>query len=99
MDFVNDWSERTEISIASFIRWLGVSTSKFYGWRARYGKENGHNGKIPRDFWLEAWEKQAIIHFYEQHREEGYRRVAFMMLDADIVAVSPTSVWRVFRPQ
>jgi len=25
----------------------------------------------------------------------GYRRLAFMMLDADIVAVSPTSVWRV----
>jgi transposase InsO family protein len=26
---------------------------------------------------------------------EGYRRLRFMMLDADIVAVSPTSVWRV----
>ena len=25
----------------------------------------------------------------------GYRRLTFMMLDADIVAVSPTSVWRV----
>jgi transposase InsO family protein len=26
---------------------------------------------------------------------EGYRRLMFMMLDADIVAVSPSSVWRV----
>jgi hypothetical protein len=26
---------------------------------------------------------------------EGYRRLTFMMLDADIVAVSPASVWRV----
>jgi len=26
---------------------------------------------------------------------EGYRRLTFMMLDADLVAVSPTSVWRV----
>jgi putative transposase len=26
---------------------------------------------------------------------EGYRRLTFMMLDADIVAVSPTSVWQV----
>jgi hypothetical protein len=26
---------------------------------------------------------------------EGYRRLAFMMLDADIVAVRPSSVWRV----
>jgi len=26
--------------------------------------------------------------------EEGYRRLTFMMLDADIAAVSPSSVWR-----
>jgi hypothetical protein len=26
---------------------------------------------------------------------EGYRRLTFMMLDADIVAVSSSSVWRV----
>ena len=26
---------------------------------------------------------------------EGYRRLTFMMLDADVVAVSPSSVWRV----
>ena len=97
VDFVNDWSERAEMAIAHFIRWLGISTSKFYGWRARYGKENEHNGKIPRDFWLEVWEKQAIMDFYEQHREDGYRRVAFMMLDGNVVAASPTSVWRVLH--
>ena len=28
---------------------------------------------------------------------EGYRRLAFMMLDADVVAVSPSSVYRVLR--
>jgi transposase InsO family protein len=28
---------------------------------------------------------------------EGYRRLTFMMLDADVVAVSPASVWRVLK--
>ncbi len=28
---------------------------------------------------------------------EGYRRLAFMMLDSDVVAVSPSSVYRVLR--
>jgi putative transposase len=28
---------------------------------------------------------------------EGYRRLAYMMLDADIVAVSPSSVYRVLK--
>jgi hypothetical protein len=61
----------------------------------RYGKVNEHNGWVPRDFWLEEWEKQAIIGFHLKNPLEGYRRLAFMMLDGDIVAVSPSSVWRV----
>ncbi|SPF51296.1 transposase (fragment) [Candidatus Sulfopaludibacter sp. SbA4] len=75
--------------------WLDITASKFYDWRERYGKVNEHNGWVPRDFWLEDWEKQAIIGFHLKNPLEGYRRPTFMMLDADIVAVSPTSVWRV----
>jgi putative transposase len=95
VDFVNRWLEKTEILWGQFVSWLGVSASKFYGWSHRYGKVNEHNGWIPRDFWLEDWEKQAIIAFHWEYPLEGYRRLAFMMLDRDIVAVSPTSVWRV----
>ena len=95
VDFVNRWSKKTEILRGEFVSWLGVSASKFYGWSHRYGKVNEHNGWIPRDFWLEDWEKQAIIAFHWEYPLEGYRRLAFMMLDRDIVAVSPTSVWRV----
>lgn len=77
------------------VGWIGVARQKYASWRARYGRANEHNGLIPRDFWLEAWEKLAIIAFYQAHPLEGYRRVTFMMLDASIVAVSPASVYRV----
>jgi len=97
MDFVNRWTDKTEIAVGCFISWLGVRRSKFYDWRARYGKVNEHNGWIPRDFWLEGWEKEAIIRFFDEHPLEGYRRLAFMMLDANVVAASPTSVWRVLH--
>jgi hypothetical protein len=40
MDFVNRWSRETEIAGGRFIRWIGVSRSKFYDWRTRYGKVN-----------------------------------------------------------
>jgi len=72
-----------------------VTASKFYSWRERYGRANEHNGWVPRDFWLEDWEKRAIIGFHLKNPLEGYRRLTFMMLDADVVAVSPSSVWRV----
>jgi transposase InsO family protein len=83
--------------VTRFIRWLGFATSKFYHWQQRYGKANEHNAMIPRDFWLEDWEKEAIIDFHLANPQEGYRRLAFMMLDQDTVAVSPSSVYRVLR--
>ncbi|HKW89285.1 MAG TPA: hypothetical protein VJN21_11080 [Candidatus Acidoferrales bacterium] len=64
MDFVWCWADKTEIGAGRFIRRLGISDSKSYGWRERYGKVNEHNGWVPRDFWLEGWEKQAIIAFH-----------------------------------
>ena len=95
VDFIADWSDRTEIPASRFVGWLGIAKSKYHNWRARYGRANEHNGKVPRDFWLEPWEKQAIIDFHLAHPDEGYRRLTFMMLDADVVAVAPSSVWRV----
>ena len=61
VDFVNRWSEKAEIPVRQMIRWIGISPSKFNEWRTRYGKVNEHNGWIPRDTWLEEWEKQVIL--------------------------------------
>ena len=74
---------------------VGITRSKFYDWQFRYGKVNEHNTWIPCDFWLTDYEKQAIINYYLDHPLEGYRRLTYMMMDEDIVAVSPSSVYRV----
>ena len=95
VDFVNYWSKKTGICISVFISCIGIGSSKFYQWKRRYGKVNEHNALVPRDFWLEDWEKEAIIGFYQEHRGEGYRRLTYMMLNKDIVAVSPSSIYRV----
>ena len=95
VDFVRRWSEKTEMGAGRFLGWLDIRGSKFYDWRERYGRVNEHNGWVPRDFWLEPWEKQAIVDFHLKNPLEGYRRLTFMMLDQDVVAVSPSSVWRV----
>jgi len=86
---------KTEIPFKEYVSWLNISTSKYYNWQQRYGKANEHNAAVPRDFWLEQWEKEAIIEFHKNNPLEGYRRSTFMMLDQDIVAVSPSSVYRV----
>ena len=95
VDYTKAWSEKAEIPLTCFISWLEVTKSKFYNWIERYGKVNEHNAPIPRDFWLEDWERQEIIRFSLENPLEGYRRLTFMMLDRDIVAVSPATCWRV----
>ena len=97
MDFVSNWSEKTELPAKSFIGWLGVARGKFYSWKKRYGMANEHNGKIPRDHWIEDWERQAILDFHDKNPLEGYRRLTFMMLDEDLVCVSPSTAYRVLR--
>lgn len=81
--------------MSRLVGWLGLSRSKFYDWRSRYGRANEHNALVPRDFWLEDCERAAIVAYARAHPLDGYRRLAFMMLDEDVAAVSPSSVYRV----
>ena len=95
VDYTKAWSNKAEIPMKCFMSWLVVSKSKFYNWVERYGKANEHNAQIPRDFWLACWEREAIIKFAIDNPLEGYRRLTFMMLDQNVVAVSPSSTWRI----
>lgn len=52
---------------------------------------------VPRDHWLEDHERQSILDFQQKHPLEGYRRLAYMMMDADVVATSPATVYRVLK--
>jgi len=92
---VRYYSDKTEIAAADFIRGIGIARSKYYDWKKRYGKVNEHNAWIPRDFWLTDSERQAIINYHDDNPLEGYRRLCYMMIDDDIAAVSPSSVYRV----
>lgn len=98
IDFIHQWSgERTGLRSLQIVGWVGIARSKFYDWRARYGKVNEHNAWIPRDHWIEAWEREKIEKFHQEFSLEGYRRLTFMMLDRDIVAVSPSTTYRVLK--
>ena len=44
VDFVRRWPEKAKIGVGRFIPWLGVTASKFYDWRQRYGCVNEHDG-------------------------------------------------------
>ena len=95
VDDVRYWNGRTDIPARRIVAWAGLGSSKFYDWKKRYGKVNEHNGLVPRDCWLEEWEKKAIVEFHHQYPLEGCRRLTLF----DDYRPRPTSSLIGRRPQ
>lgn len=97
-------SLRSEIPVKKLLPYIGLCRVKFYKWVKRAGVANRHNGKIPKTHWLTPDEIKAIEDFATEHYsqntyflKDGYRRVAYNMLDLNIAAVHPSSVYRILK--
>jgi putative transposase len=97
VDYVRRWSARTELSAERLVQWIGLGMSKYYNWKQRYGQVTEHHRLVPRDHWLQAWEREAIVAFHAEHPLDGYRRLTYMLMDSDRVAASPATVYRVLK--
>ena len=97
VQYVEAMTARSTVSMRQLVRWLGVTRSKFYTWGVRSGVPNRHNGGIPRGHWILPHERDAIIAYCRLQTGLGYRRLTYMMLDADVAAVSPATTYRVLK--
>jgi putative transposase len=97
-------SLRSGIPVKKLLPYIGLCRVKYYKWVKRAGKPNSHNGKIPKLHWLTPEEVKAIEEYAREHYAEsdyflkdGYRRITYKMLDLNIVAVHPSSVYRILK--
>lgn len=74
-------TERTEVPANLLVQWIGLAQSKYFSWRARNGKANEHKAWVPRDHWLDSWEKGSIVKYATEHPLDGYRRLTFTLSD------------------
>jgi putative transposase len=103
-DHVTYISFRSGIPVIKLLPIIGLKKVKFYRWLKRTGSPNRHNGQIPRTHWLLPDEIKTIESFAREHYssndyflKDGYRRIAYKMLDLNIVAASPSSVYRILK--
>ena len=97
LDFIDYWKDSCDLPESWLLERIELTRSRIHDWRIRAGTPNRHNGHIPRENWLTAEEMDAIITFYSEHREDGYRRCSYMMIDRDIACSSPATVYRVLK--
>lgn len=76
---------------------IGIRKSKYYDWSSRLDQPNHHNSLIPKKHWLLEWETKSIVNYAKGNPGQGYRRLTYMMLDENIVAVSPSTTYRVLK--
>jgi len=89
---------RTGWTIRRILRRLGFPKSRYYDWKRRWEEEVLEDlfpGARSSPYAILPEEKEAVIDFALQHPREGYRRLAWMMIDADVAYVSPSSVYRI----
>ena len=97
-------SFRSGIPVRKLLTQIGLCRVKFYKWVKRAGAPNLHNGKIPKSHWLTPEEIKMVEDYARGHYgqndfflKDGYRRITYTMLDSDIVAVHPSSVYRILK--
>lgn len=97
-------SLKSNIPVKKLLSYIGLCRVKFYKWVKRVGIPNRHNGRIPKTHWLTPGEIKAIEEFARDHYSEndyflkdGYRRIAYKILDLNIAAVHPSSVYRILN--
>lgn len=88
---------KTDTPLNKLLGIIGINSSKYYSWIERHEQPNNHNGFIPKKHWILDWEREAIINYARLHSGEGYRRLTYMMIDDNIVAVSPSTTYRVLK--
>lgn len=89
--------ERCEFSVQKALDLIELPRATFFRWKKAGGKEKRRSVVAPKSNYLLESEKEAIIAFKRQNPEVGYKKLAYMMLDADVAAVSPASVYNVLK--
>jgi len=97
LTFIEMVTDKSRYNKQNVLELLALSKSRYYDWIKRQGQPNRHNGQMPKSYWLLPLEREAILVYCKDKTDEGYRRLTYQMLDKNIVAVSPSTVYRVLK--
>ena len=49
IDYIHYWRDRAEVPATRLVEQIGIAESKYFQWRARYGKAHERNAGVRRD--------------------------------------------------
>lgn len=97
LDVVEKTKKRSRWKIQQILNGLEIAKSLYYSWIKRDRTDQLEDKKADYLRWNAALpeEKQAVIDYALKHTQDGYKRLAWMMVDEDVAYFSPSSVYNV----
>jgi transposase InsO family protein len=97
IEYVQKTKQRSNWKLNEIVGVLGISRARYYDWLRQRGQEKIDNTirESVCPFRALLWEKTACVSYALSHPQEGYRRLAWKMVDEDVVHLSPSSVYRI----
>lgn len=93
---VNVLHQKSDLRLGQLLRWLNLASSTYYNWMENSGTEC-RNRTVPKSHWLLDEERQIILAYAKDHPCENHRQLTYRMLDENIVAVSPSTTYRILK--
>ena len=98
VNFIEYWRSKTVLSAKQLANWCSLPYAKFLCWRRRAKQPKKTAPKVvPKSHWLLPEEIKAIVAFCLEHPGHGYRRLTWMLTDANVAYASPSSVYRILK--
>jgi putative transposase len=85
--------KQTGLPVKYFVKILGISNQKIIEWNKNREKKVKRN--IPKSHYSTPDEQKAVVEFKKENMEIGYIRLTWMMIDRNIVYLSPSTVYRI----
>jgi putative transposase len=95
VDDVKVQCKRSGMSLTALLKLYGVSKSAYYNWFGDDGLKPEVPRKPQRLDGITADEEAAVVAFRKEHGGFGYRKLSWMMVDADVAYMSETSVYNI----
>lgn len=94
MQIVAQTKQRSEWPVYRTLAALSVPRSVYYGWKVRESLQD-RAGKACRVYEVLPDERGAIYEFALRYPRIGYRKLSWMMVDAQVACVGESTVYRV----
>jgi transposase InsO family protein len=94
---IKQTKQRSGWPVSKTLNVMGISSSNYYRWCSEIsnGSLIDNRGRTPSLDRTLPEEEQRLIAYALRHPQEGYRRLAWMMVDEDVVYLCPSTVYRI----